>query len=337
MKDLSKLYNSSKLLLISLGCAFFVIYPEVTWIPWELGRLQESSKMGFILYFVFRFLYYASFVFVLFKINLKKEDVLSFKKRLWNNVQFTIVAYVVFALIYYFLIGRTSHLGSLVLSQFAMMCLLITLLGHIVTLYIEQRKKEKELEQLKLENLQSQCDALANQINPHFFFNSLNGLTALIRKNENELTLTYINKLSDVFRYILQSDKRGLVSLEEELEFVGAFRYMMEVRFANKLKYDIAVKKEALEYKIPVLSILPLLDNVVVHNRIDSDHKMTISISLNEENELVVTNPIYPKLTTPITNGTGLQNLANRWELLMDKPLRIENKGVLFSVYLPLN
>lgn len=57
---------------------------------------------------------------------------------------------------------------------------------------------------------------------------------------------------------------------------------------------------------------------------------------MNSEKELVITNPIYPKLSTPITNGTGLRNLENRFSLLMSKKVRIENDGVLFHVYLPL-
>jgi sensor histidine kinase YesM len=104
-----------------------------------------------------------------------------------------------------------------------------------------------------------------------------------------------VNKLSDVFRYILQSDKKGLVRLEDELEFVHAFRYMMEVRFANKLIFDIDVEDDHLNLKIPVLSILPLIDNVVVHNMIDSQHKMKVKIYLNKQVELVVSNPVYPK------------------------------------------
>ncbi len=175
-----------------------------------------------------------------------------------------------------------------------------------------------------------------NQINPHFFFNSLNGLTALIRKKNDENTLTYVNKMSDVFRYILQSDKKGFVTLEEELEFVQAFRYMMEVRFANKLQFNVDVDSKMLCSKLPVLSILPLIENVVVHNTIDSEHKMVVTIRLNERKELVVSNPKYPKLAPAETNGTGLVNLNNRFSLLMDKQIRIEDKEDVFYVYLPL-
>jgi len=189
---------------------------------------------------------------------------------------------------------------------------------------------------LKTENLQSRYEALTNQINPHFFFNSLNGLSSLIRKKNNENTLSYINKLSDVFRYILQSENKGLVTLGEELEFIQAFRYLMEIRFANKLVFEVKVNKNFLNLKIPVLSLLPLIDNVVVHNTIDSDHKMKVSVWLNDKMEVVISNPIYPKLTPPETNGTGLRNLENRFLLLMSKKIRIENDGKTFIVYLPL-
>jgi LytS/YehU family sensor histidine kinase len=203
-------------------------------------------------------------------------------------------------------------------------------------MYNEQRKKEQEIERLKIENLQSRCNALTNQIRPHFFFNSLNSLTALIRKKEDENTLAFVNKLSDVFRYILHSDKKGLVTLEEELEFIESFRYLMEVRFADKLIFCINVDNDKLNLKIPVLSLLPVIDNVVIHNTIDSEHKMIVNIFLNENLELVISNPIYPKFIPSETNGTGIKNLENRFYLLMDKQIRIIDDGKMFSVYLPL-
>ena len=148
----------------------------------------------------------------------------------------------------------------------------------------------------------------------------------------------YVHELSDIFRYILQSDKRGLVTLREELEFIQSFRYVMEVRFANKLVFSILVD-EAMqdELTLPVLSLLPLVENVTVHNMIDSEHKMEITIRLNEQKELVVSNPIYPKLSPPDTNGTGLRNLESRFTLLMNRQIRIEYDENTFRVYLPLS
>lgn len=325
-----------KLLLISLLCAVFVLYPEITWIPFELKYMPEANRGSYILFFIFRSLYYAVVTFLLLWINLRKIKTPSFQKRFGYNLLISIVAFITYGVISFLIYSKVRHFGSLILFQFFLMCILSTVMGYIYWLYEEQRKKEQEIERLKLESLQSQYDALTNQINPHFFFNSLNGLTSLIRKKNDETTLTYVNKLSDVFRYILQSDKKGLVTLDEELEFVDAFRYMMEVRFANKLEYRIRVGKDMLSYKIPVLSVLPLLDNIVVHNMIDSEHKMDISIEINEEKELVVSNPIYPKISPPVTNGTGLKNLENRFALLMNKQIRTVDDGVTFRVYLPL-
>jgi LytS/YehU family sensor histidine kinase len=231
---------------------------------------------------------------------------------------------------------KTDCFHGALIFQFHVICVICTFVGHIFYLYTIQRKKEQEIERLEIENLQSRCDALTNQINPHFFFNSLNSLAALIRKKNDVNTLAYINTLSDVFRYILQSEKKGLVSLEEELQFVQAFRYMLEVRYTGKLIFNIDISKEQMDAKIPVLSLLPLIDNIIVHNTIDSEHKMEISILLNDKMELIVTNSIFPKLTIPDTNGTGIKNLENRFILLLNKQIRIENDGNRFAVFLPL-
>ncbi|WP_214227933.1 histidine kinase [Pedobacter sp. B4-66] len=331
-----KKYSPYQLLFISLIAAMFVMYPDITWLPFDLGRLAGSEKTNYIAFYLLRFTFLAALVFLLIKINLQRIKTPDFKKRFGYNVIISIIAYAIYGGLSFLMYAKVRHYGSLVLFQFFIISILSTLMGHIITLYNEQRKRELEIEELKVKNLESRYDALTNQINPHFFFNSLNGLTSLIRKKNNEETLTYVNKLSDVFRYILQSDKKGLVTLEEELTFVDAFRYMMEIRFANKLEYHINIDQKTLSQKIPVLSILPLLDNIVVHNTIDSDHKMVINIFVNENNELVISNPIYPKLSPPVTNGTGLKNLEGRFLLLMNKQIKTENKGNVFNVYLPL-
>jgi len=333
---LLKKYNSYQLLLISLVSAFFVLFPDVTWLPYDIGGLERSEWIKPITFFILRYAFFACLIFILIKMNLQSFSVTTFKKRVLYNCLISIICFAVYGGIGFYIFGKVKHYGSLVLFQFFIVALLSSLIGHIINLYTEKRKKEQQIEELTIKNLQSRYDALTNQINPHFFFNSLNGLTSLIRKKNDEITLTYVNKLSDVFRYILQSDKKGLITLGEELAFVDSFRYMMEVRFANKLKYSIDINQNILDYRLPALSILPLLDNIVVHNRIDSDHKMIVRIHINDINELVISNPIYPKLSVPITNGTGLENLEGRFQLLVGKPIKIEDNGSIFIVYLPL-
>jgi len=189
---------------------------------------------------------------------------------------------------------------------------------------------------LKIESLESRCTALTNQINPHFFFNSLGGISSLVRKKDDRLTLDYIDHLSDIFRYILQSERKGLVTLEEELEFARSFCEVMEVRYAGKLDVHIDVPDDCLTLQIPVLALLPLIENVTVHNMIDSEHRMRINIVMNEAKVLVVSNPIYPKQFKPDTHGTGLSNLEKRFSLLTNRRIKIEKNDKEFKVLLPL-
>jgi sensor histidine kinase YesM len=328
-------HTSFKLFLISLVSAVFITYPNIACLPWELDFLKGAAYTNHLLYFTFRYLFFCILIFVLLMFNLQKLNTLSFKKRFSYNAFICLAGYGVFVMTTVLFYPKASHFGSVLVFQFFVVCFLSTFMGHTYQLYSVQRKKEQEIEQLKMINLQSRYDALMSQINPHFLFNSLNGLTALIRKKNDENTLTYVNKMSDVFRYILQSDRKGLVALEEELEFVHAFFYMMEIRFANKLELKVDVAHEMISCKLPVLSILPIVENVVVHNRIDSEHKMIVTIRLNEQKELVISNPVYPKLSPPETNGTGLENLSNRFSLLINKQIRIKDDGEIFSVYIP--
>ena len=128
-----------------------------------------------------------------------------------------------------------------------------------------------------------------------------------------------------------------MVPLADELAFAESFRYVLEVRYAGKLTFDIQLDNQhKTQYMLPVLTLLPVIENVIVHNCIDSVHTMTISISINEHGELVVSNPVYPKQQRPTTNGIGLKNLANRLELMSGRKLRTENENGRFTVFIPL-
>ena len=107
----------------------------------------------------------------------------------------------------------------------------ILLCALLIRLLHGKQQMQLEYEQLKTEKWQTSYNALMGQINPHFFFNSLSGLNALIRNGEKEQTLTYLDELSNVFRYILQSNQKEMVTLAEELQFVKAYAYLLGVRY----------------------------------------------------------------------------------------------------------
>ena len=330
-------HTQIKLGVFSVIGAFLVTFSNLICIPWEMTFYDESEYMNIYGAYLFRLLFFIGVIWVLLEFNLRGLKYFSFWKRFWGNFAIVAGSYLLFALICkLFDVSKIDCTRYSVYVQFLVVFVFSLFFGHIMALYMERHRRELEIERLQAENQRSRCEALANQINPHFFFNSLNSLSALIRKKDEEKTLAFLNKLSDVFRYTLQSDKKELVTLREEIDFVHAFGYMMEVRFANKLSFDIDIKPEALEWRLPVLSLLPLIDNVVIHNAIDSDHKMEVKIWVNDQDELVVANPIFPKFTPPVTNGTGLANLKNRFTLLMGKNIRVEKDETNFCVYLSL-
>ncbi len=323
----------TKTWLVSLVCTIFVVYPNAAWFFCGLIYVSPEHFMEFGILFVFRFLYFWATFWGLIRLTLRMKN-LHLAKKIIYNLLLSMLCFVVFWILR--APFDVDKVMSIPIFQFLVIGLFSSLLGYIYLLYVDQHEKEREIERLQLESLKSRCDALTNQINPHFFFNSLNGISSLVRKGNNPCTLDYVDKLSDIFRYILQSDKKALVSLDEELEFVEAFSHVMEVRFANKIEFKVDVKEEHRDLRLPVLSLLPLLENVTVHNMIDSEHHMIVCIELNDKYELVVSNPIFPKLSPPDTNGTGLQNLENRFRLMMQQKIRVSDDGEMFTVYLPL-
>ncbi len=336
MESLIQKYSLFHLVLISLCSTLFLSFPNIACIPWQLDFLPKSDYTLYFTYFTWRFVFFSVLIWYMLLYNLFRIRMMNFRRRLVRNLLIVVAALVFYNGVSFFVTLVAKDFMTTMLSQFCVIWIGATFAGHIFLMYSEKQNRELEIERLKNENLQSRCDALTNQINPHFFFNSLNGLSALIRKKDDAKTLAYLSKLSDVFRYILQSDKKGLVTLREELGFVDSFRYMMEVRFANKLVFVVDVPESAMERKIPALSILPLIDNVVMHNTIDSDHLMEVSIRMGADGELVVSNPVFPKQMPADTNGTGLRNLENRFSLLMGRQIRVDANAHLFSVGLPL-
>lgn len=215
--------------------------------------------------------------------------------------------------------------------------MLVTMLS-VVLIRSLRSKQEMQLayEQLKSEKLQTSYNALMGQINPHFFFNSLNGLSSLVRQQKQEQTLTYLDELSGIFRYILQSNTKELVTLAEELQFVKAYTYLLQVRYEGKFSSSIQVDPALLLYKLPILSILPLLENVVKHNVISKQYPLQIDIYTTSDAKVVVSNRIQPKREQPEPGGLGLKNLWGRYRMLTGKDIEISNRKEYFKVFLPL-
>ena len=349
----------NKILLASLVCTAFVSYPNLLFLSLDWDFVPAGERACYIDNTLIRFFLFWLFSIGLLYFNQRWLKTPSLSRRILPNVVLTAVAYALYKGITALICSGFDGRPIILTFQFFVMGMMGLLLGYANHLSLVHQKKDEELQQLKIESLQSRCTALTNQINPHFFFNSLGGISSLVRKKDDRLTICYIDHLSDIFRYILQSEHKGLVSLKEELEFARSFCEVMEVRYAGKLDVNIkvpdeclslqipilallplienvTVQDECLSLQIPILALLPLIENVTVHNMIDSEHRMRIDIVMNSARELMVVNPLYPKHYKPETHGTGLANLEKRFMLLMDRQIRVEQDEEKFTVILPL-
>ena len=210
------------------------------------------------------------------------------------------------------------------------------LYGWVYVLNSKQQAVVMENERLKNENLTTRYNMLMGQINPHFFFNSLNSLAMLVREKHDEKALTYIDQLSYTFRYIIQNGQSTLMTLDEELKFVEAYSYLFKIRYADKLFFDIDIEEKYRTWTLPALSLQPLIGNAVKHNTITRSKPFHISIR-TENGWLVVSNPKVPKLEPEPSTGIGLENLRNRWHLITGRDIEIIDTDKEFVVRMPLH
>jgi CheY-like chemotaxis protein len=192
-------------------------------------------------------------------------------------------------------------------------------------LLIKSEREEKELIKAQLQNLRL-------HINPHFLFNSLNILSALVK--DNNQAKEYILKLSHIYRYLLQNNDSITIRLYDELDFVRKYIYLQKIRFTKGLSIAIDVGEEYLEHLLPSYSMQILVENIFKHNAVSEDFPMEISISILSSNNLLISNTLNPKKNLFESTGTGQLNLLERYELLCKRrpEFYIENNRYIASI-----
>ncbi len=177
-------------------------------------------------------------------------------------------------------------------------------------------------------------DALKNQLDPHFLFNSLNVLTSLIEESPEAAT-RFTTSLSKVYRYVLEQKSKELVTLEEELKFAELYMSLLAVRFEDSIVFTKPSKLENPQAKVVPLSLQLLLENAVKHNQVMPSKKLYITIS-EENGNLVVTNNSQPKQVLKESTGVGLRNIRDRYSLLTKRPVIINENAKEFSIAIPI-
>jgi sensor histidine kinase YesM len=199
----------------------------------------------------------------------------------------------------------------------------------------EWRKAYEENEKLLKLQWQTRFDLLKNQINPHFLFNSLNTLSALISENPNQAEL-FVHEMSKVYRHLLQSNQNALVTLAVELKFIDSYFHLLKTRFGNGVFLNNEIPPQYLAYQIPPLTLQILLENAFKHNVISEKKPLIIDFKVDESGMLVVQNNIQRKTINIKSDGVGLVNISEKYDLMSNDKIQIVDDGVNFKVILPL-
>ena len=214
----------------------------------------------------------------------------------------------------------------------------INLFLHIlnaVLFYIDQYKnKQLEAEELKRISSQAQLEAIKNQVNPHFLFNNLNVLSALIIQESPDAN-KFIEEFSKVYRYVLESGHQELISLQSELGYINPYIFLLQKRFPESIFINVNIPEKFLCYDIVPVALQMLVENAIKHNIASRQKPLQINLSVNN-NMLVVTNNLQARPAADFSTHIGLENISKRYEIVTGKKIEIEKTSEYFMVSLPL-
>lgn len=230
--------------------------------------------------------------------------------------------------------------------QVSVICIIFSLLvsaAHTIHYMLQQWKRSIEetanlqvrTMELKEVAMQAELQALKAQLNPHFMFNNFSTLSELIDRDKNTASI-FLNNLSRVYRYMIQNQKRDLISLPEEIEFVKAYFHLMHIRHEDNINLQIELNEDALKMYIPPISVQLLIENAIKHNIASKIQPLTIKICYRNNN-LIVCNNLQPITTIFSSTGIGLQNIKDRYKALLSKEnISIHRSEEEYCVWLPL-
>lgn len=341
MKHLKIQFLWNILLFSALGCFSLFSLSEFSEIPSSKGNLLNFRN------FLAVALIYNGLGLSILYINRKIRSI----DRIYPRQKRTLTLFVITAalsilIINYLLlagakwileIGSPFRLGwngakSLMIVWLVELIIISQLLAN--NFYISLLKLYKKNEELQESEAQSRYMALQNQLNPHFLFNSLNTLVSEIEYDPAN-AVKFTRTLSDVYRYILQSQDKQTVSLEDELEFLDSFLFLHKVRIGECIQTITDIPEDLYDCQLPPLSLQLLAENMIKHNIINSSRPMVLKIYVENGNWLCVENTYRPKYHNE-KSGKGLQNLSQRYELVSGEKIKIYQDEKIFKVSIPL-
>ena len=223
---------------------------------------------------------------------------------------------------------RAFAAGNILVQIFAVLG------SYIYELIFENHQMAMKNTALQKQNADARYEALKNQLNPHFLFNSFNTLNSLIAESRDKAT-EFVNNMSDVYRYVLQSSLKDVTTVKEEWRFLESYTDMLLKRHNGKLSIDKEVDPAVVDYLLVPMALQILVENAVKHNVISGAQPLNIKI-LSEDEFIVVQNDLQKRRTPETSNGIGLFNLNKRYEYLSERQIIIKEDDTTFTVKIPL-
>jgi two-component system LytT family sensor kinase len=192
-----------------------------------------------------------------------------------------------------------------------------------------------ELERFQQEHAEFRFQALKNQINPHFLFNSLNTLSSLIYVDQDDAA-KFVRQLAKVYRYVLENREKEVIRLETELTILESYIYLAETRFRDKLVVDIHIDDGVKQRGIPPMTLQMLIENAIKHNITSQARPLHINIFSENDEYLVIQNSLQRISSIAYSSRIGLKNVITRYKYCTPRDIIIEEGKGLFTVKLPL-
>lgn len=202
--------------------------------------------------------------------------------------------------------------------------------------YVRVTHQDVKAEKMKRHKAQFEYLKLKQQVNPHFLFNSLNVLDCLICENKNEDASLFVHKLAGMYRYMLKNETDTLISLRDELAFVGMYTDLLKVRFSCGFEVRTDVPDEFMSFQVVPCSIQMLVENALKHNRVSPGNPLYIDM-VAKDNRFIVTNTISPRMaSSEESTKVGLNYIRQQYIDLSGNDIEVTDDGKTYSVSLPL-
>ncbi|AXT20312.1 hypothetical protein D7030_04120 [Flavobacteriaceae bacterium AU392] len=309
---------------------------EERWFIFRIGIKNAITELLILIIFIF-FNYSWKDYLISIKLNFKKRIILIIGG---NLLLLFFFIYSDFVLSNYLgTINSNATIQGKFLEDYFLNHLFVLVIAFVSPYILLRIQKVKQIEsnliKIKEEKSKAELSALKEQISPHFFFNTLSTLSTIVRNENKDVGLEFIQDMSNTYRYTLTSANEDLVSLKQEINFIESYVFLLQKRFGKKLQFKMNIPIAFMDTPIPPMSLQLLIENAIQHNIITKTLPLTIAIYI-ENNMICVVNNLQEKEFVE-SFGIGLKNLTNRYKLLTKSEIIIERNASEFIVKLPLS